>query len=42
MSANKIQAEKMLYNKNYTILALNCISKNSKEIILVLEIEKRD
>jgi len=29
------------YNKNYTTLALNCMLKNSKETILVLEINKR-
>ena len=28
-------------NKYYTILALNCILKNSKKTILVLEIKKR-
>ena len=27
-------------NKNYVTLALNCILKNSKEIISVLEINK--
>ena len=30
------------YNKNYAILALNCILKNLKRIILVLEIERRN
>jgi len=29
------------YNKNYAILALNCILKNSKGIILVSRIERR-
>ena len=29
-------------NKNYTILALNCILKNSKRIISVLEIKRRN
>ena len=29
-------------NKNYVILALNCMLKNSKKIISVLEIERRD
>ena len=29
-------------NKNYVILALDCMLKNSKEIISVLEIKKRD
>ena len=29
------------YNKNYAILALNCILKNSKEIISVFEIDRR-
>jgi len=30
------------YNKNYIILALNCMLKNSKGIISVSEIKKRD
>ena len=30
------------YNKNYAILALNCILKNSKETISVLEVNRRD
>ena len=29
------------YHKNYTILAINYILKNLKEIILVLEIDRR-
>ena len=29
-------------NKNYATLALNCILKNSKKIISVLEINSRD
>ena len=29
------------YNKNYTILALNYIPKNSKKIVSALEIKKR-
>ena len=29
-------------NKNYVILALNCILKNSKRKISVLEIKRRD
>ena len=28
-------------NKNYTILALNCMLKNLKETILALEINRR-
>jgi len=30
------------YNKNYAILFLNCMLKNSKETISVLEIERSD
>jgi len=30
------------YNKDYVILVLNCILKNSKKVILVLEINWRD
>ena len=30
------------YNKNYAILALNCILKNSKGTISVLEANRRD
>ena len=30
------------YNKNYAILALNCILKNSKRKISVSEIKRRD
>ena len=30
------------YNKNYIILALNCMLKNSKGMILVSEIKKRN
>ena len=30
------------YNKNYTKLALNCMLKNSKETISVLEIKRKD
>jgi len=30
------------YNKDYAILVLNCILKNSKKVILVLEINWRD
>jgi len=30
------------YNKNYAILVLNCILKNSKKIISVSVIERRD
>ena len=30
------------YNKNYAILALNCILKNSKRTISVLEANRRD
>ena len=29
------------YNKNYATLALNCVLKNSKRILLVLEINRR-
>ena len=29
------------YNKNYATLAFNCILKNSKEILLTSEINKR-
>jgi len=29
-------------NNNYAVLALNCILKNSKETISVLEIKRRD
>jgi len=29
------------YNKNYTVLALNCTLKNSKRTILVLVIKRR-
>jgi len=30
------------YNKNFAILALNYILKNSKKIILISEIKRRD
>jgi len=30
------------YNKNYTILILNCTLKNSKRMISALEIERRN
>jgi len=30
------------YNKNYVILVFNCTLKNSKRIISVTEIERRD
>ena len=30
------------YNKNYIILALDCILKNSKKTISISEIERRD
>ena len=30
------------YNKDYATLVLNCILKNSKKVILVLEIDWRD
>ena len=30
------------YNKDYATLVLNCILKNSKKVILVLEINWRD
>ena len=30
------------YNKNYTILILNCILKNSKRMISASEIERRN
>jgi len=30
------------YNKNYIALALNCMLKNLKRIISVLEIKRRD
>jgi len=30
------------YNKDYVILAFNCMLKNSKKTILVSEIERRD
>ena len=31
----------LVYNKNYTILALNCTLKNSKRTISALEIKRR-
>ena len=33
---------KLGYNKNCTVLALDCIYKNSKEIISISEIKRRD
>ena len=30
------------YTKNYTMLAINCVLKNSKRMISVLGIERRD
>ena len=43
-TGDRDQAKKKVilgYNKNYTILALNCILKNSKEMILASEINRR-
>ena len=43
-TGDRNQAKKKVilgYNKNYTILALNCILKNSKEMILASEINRR-